>query len=147
MTHELAQKLADVWALCKKSHVIGVTSVTTGVLCDFPSETTPVTGVTEALVTTTPHVTEIAVTPQKPNGYNGYAGYASKTAVPDECAEFAERAAIAEVCGALPQSHAEVLAALHVADLGPDRDHIIDVAARVLDRMVSSPEKGRAGDE
>jgi len=28
-----------------------------------------------------------------------------------------------------------VLAALHISELGPERDRIIDAAARVLDRM------------
>src|SRR5262249_48900393 len=44
--------------------------------------------------------------------------------------EFEERAAISEFCGGLPRAYADALAVLHVADLGPDRDRIIDSAAR-----------------
>jgi hypothetical protein len=61
-----------------------------------------------------------------------------------ERVNFEERAAIAEHCGELSKAQAEVLAALHLPDLGPERYRIIDAVARELDRMA---EIKRSADE
>jgi hypothetical protein len=123
---ELARKLEAAWSSATKLKT-GVTDVTT-VIPHIPDA-----------ADCNPRRNSYALEP--PNYvsdnpcYAGYAGNASDATKSKERDDFEERAAIAQHCGGLSPAQAEVLAALHVAELGPERDRIIGAAARVLDCM------------
>jgi hypothetical protein len=131
---DLAQQLGAVWsaAIKVKTRVTPVAHVTAGIREP-----------TDCNARRNSYALEPPCYWSAPASYVSYGGYATKSAENGDLDAFEERAAIAEHCGGLPKAHAEVLAALHLADLGPNAERIIDAAARVLDRMAEIKRSAR----